>query len=138
MKKHEARSRKSEDRGRKTEDGRQETEDRRPKSGAGRQETEETNAKMRECKNAGMKRKSKTGPGLEQPATSNQPPIASIGAVTRKNSTVFHKSQSQTGSPSADGNNPKGKGKKRLTPVIIDLPEELAIRACDLLRFFNN
>ena len=64
--------------------------------------------------------------------------------VTRKNSTVFHKKRSSASSPSTDGGKAsrlerKGGQKERLPPVIIDFSsEELAIRACDLLRFFNN
>jgi hypothetical protein len=83
------------------------TEDRRPKTG-------DKNARMQECRNAGMKRKIKTVPGLKQPVTSSQEP-----AATKENSTVHHN--------------------KRLIPVTIEISrEEAAITACSFLRFFNN
>lgn len=81
-------------------------------------------------------------PGVE-PACSadsnSDPRLRNCGsesaAPIERNSTVFHKPQSQKGSipPAGDVKNPEGKS------VIIDFShEDLAIRACDLLRFFNN
>ncbi len=65
-------------------------------------------------------------------------------APTERNSTVFHKTRSSASSPSADGGKAsrlerKGGQQLRSNRVIIDFShEDLAIRACDLLRFFNN
>jgi hypothetical protein len=64
-------------------------------------------------------RKGQCAEGKEPEVSSKQQGAGSLKQVTRKNSTVFHN--------------------KRLSPVIIDFSrEELAIRACDLLRIFNN
>ena len=83
---------------------------------------------------------------IQHPASSIQYPVSSIQypassirhQANRKNSTVvYYNLQSQKGSPVYE-EALTGKKVKRLIPVIIDLPEERAIRACDLLRFFNN
>ena len=73
----------------------------------------------------------------KEPATSKEHTIAT-GKEKRENSTVFHingliSSLSSSVFPSIDKGNPEGKG-----CVIDSSDEKLAIKACDLFRFFNN
>ena len=73
-----------------------------------------SDCKLSNAKKLEMNDKRDKVPGLKQQASSGKEP-----RTTKSNSTVFHN--------------------KDLAPVIIDFSrEKMAIRACDLLRIFNN